>query len=330
MQHRLLPFPLALCLCASARAQCELQILPDPPADPAAALTALALSGERALLGIPYEKTDSGLGRVRVLERSGSSWSEVARLEAAGPVDVRAFGYSVALEADRALVGAANESQEGLTYHGAAYVFERAASGSTQVARLLPGELLEGSFFGHTVALEGDEAFVSAPLATLVQHQEGVAYVFSRSGAGWVQSQELRSPRLKASEHYGTALAVQGDTLFVGTNVLFDSSDLGRVYRYQRPLRRVRGPERRAGPGRGPRALGGRSPDGHGLASRARWAGRSAASSPIRCPRSATSAVARSRSRGARPSWESASTAVPRRAAARCWPGTSRAGAARC
>ena len=67
----------------------------------------VALSGDYALVGA-YKDDDNGSssGSAYVFVRSGSSWSQQAKLLASdGAADDR-FGYSVALSGDYALVGA--------------------------------------------------------------------------------------------------------------------------------------------------------------------------------------------------------------------------------
>ena len=75
--------------------------------------------------------------------RNGTSWTQQARLVANDAQDNDAFGFSVALKADTALVGA---PQNAVTFsgQGAAYVFTRNGTSWTQLPRLTHGTPARG------------------------------------------------------------------------------------------------------------------------------------------------------------------------------------------
>jgi hypothetical protein len=77
----------------------------------------VSLGADRALIGA--YANDSGRGAAYVFVRSDGSWSEEQRLVASDGVSSDAFGWSVSLAADRALVGAHYDDN----LRGAAYFF---------------------------------------------------------------------------------------------------------------------------------------------------------------------------------------------------------------
>ena len=99
----------------------------------------VAISGQRALIGAYADTTPSGTsaGSAYVVERQADgSWLQVAKLTANDGASNDFFGFSVALDGDRALIGAMSKSAAGSAV-GAAYVFERQPHGSwMQVAKL--------------------------------------------------------------------------------------------------------------------------------------------------------------------------------------------------
>lgn len=60
-----------------------------------------------------------------------------------------------------------------------------------------------------STGVDGDAADDSAPAA-------GAVYVFDRVGDGWVQTGYLKASNTDEDDHFGSALALQGDTLVVG------------------------------------------------------------------------------------------------------------------
>ncbi len=106
----------------------------------------VSLSGESALVGA-WGDDDGGdkTGSAYVFARSGGSWSEQAKLNAAAPVVNTGFGTSVALSGDLAMIGTDNP---GTTY---AYFFQRVGTTWTQHHLVSKASVR----FGYSVALDG-------------------------------------------------------------------------------------------------------------------------------------------------------------------------------
>lgn len=126
----------------------------EEPGDRLGESVALSADGNVALLG-----TWARGGLVRSFLRSGASWVEMP-----GPTPIAAvdegsgFGASIALSADgtRALVGAATEDNAFGFAAGAAYVFERSATGWTQIAHVVSSAGANWGGFGRSVAMSAD------------------------------------------------------------------------------------------------------------------------------------------------------------------------------
>jgi hypothetical protein len=72
--------------------------------------------------------------------------------------------------------------------------------------------------FGRSVAVDGDTAVIGAPAAPGTIPLTGAAYVFARSGNAWTQTAKLTAADGEAGDLFGTAVAIQGDTILVGAN----------------------------------------------------------------------------------------------------------------
>ena len=67
--------------------------------------TSVAISGDTAVVGVPYQDDYSGTGAAYVFVRSGGTWSQQAKLTASDGAAFDWFGCSVALSGDTAVVG---------------------------------------------------------------------------------------------------------------------------------------------------------------------------------------------------------------------------------
>lgn len=120
------------------------------------------------------------------------------------------FGSAVALDGDTALIAAPAAGQS-----GAAYVFVRSGGAWIEQAKLVGGSPDPIAFFGTSVAVSGDIAFVGAPGEDTVA---GAVYVFRRIGTLWSQVARLVAPDRRASDFFGSSLSIKDDTLLVGAN----------------------------------------------------------------------------------------------------------------
>jgi choice-of-anchor B domain-containing protein len=167
----------------------------------------LAADGDRLLVGA--SRTGGESGRVYVFERNGDTWTQTASMEASDDVFEDGFGVSVALSGDVAYVGAPGQNAGA----GAVYVFQRSASGSwAQQAKLAGNGITEGSFFGVSLAAEGNAAAIGAPGL-----QSGAIYVFEQNTSNqWNETARLSGTGAGPEDLLGYALAWEGNHLLAG------------------------------------------------------------------------------------------------------------------
>jgi hypothetical protein len=177
---------------------------------------AVALSGNTALVGAPYDNQSRGSAYLFV--RNGSTWTQRARLFAQDGAAQDYFGYAVALDGDTALVGAILGPGAANANQGAVYVFTRNGANWTQQARLNANETLEGAQFGAALALDGNTALVGAHEYTSTPSYAltGAVYVFVRNGTNWTQQARLLAGDADDGDAFGRALALEGDTALIG------------------------------------------------------------------------------------------------------------------
>lgn len=120
----------------------------------------VAIQGDTAFVGAP--SGDAGnLGAVYVYTRSGTTWTEVDKLSASDGVITDAFGYSLAVQGDTLVVGAAFAPLPNY-YTGAAYVFTWDGSSWVERKKITANAPIGSSQFGSRVALDGTTLLVRA------------------------------------------------------------------------------------------------------------------------------------------------------------------------
>lgn len=87
------------------------------------------------------------------------------------------------------------------------------AQGWGQTQKIVPDDRFIGQQFGGDVAIDGNYAVVGV----LVNNSARDAYVYENDVNGnWIQIQKLQSPNFNQFDHFGTAVAISGDYIFVG------------------------------------------------------------------------------------------------------------------
>nr|WP_315493195.1 FG-GAP repeat protein [uncultured Rhodoferax sp.] len=177
-----------------------------------------------------------------------STWSQQAYVKAPNVEANDEFGFNVAISGNTMVVGAIGEdsnqttitngstaSADNLTSRaGVAYVFVRSGSSWGQQAYLKAPNAEADDEFGTSVAISGDTIVVGANLEDSNQTtitngstasadnsatNAGAAYVFVRSGSSWSQQAYLKAPNAEADDHFGTSVAISGDSIVVGANL---------------------------------------------------------------------------------------------------------------
>ena len=190
-----------------------------------------AIDGDTVVIGSymdDYKGTDSG--SVYVFTRSGTSWSQQARLAAADGAASEHFGYSVAVLGDTALIGARRDGEKG-TSAGAAYVFARSGATWSQEAKLTAADGAANDYFGISVALAGGTAVIGSYFDDDKGSASGSAYVFTGSGAMWTQQAKLTAADGAATDCFGISVALSGGTAVIGSYMDDDKgTDSGSAY----------------------------------------------------------------------------------------------------
>ena len=197
----------------------------------------VSISGAHAIVGkTGDDDKGAGAGAAYVFVRSGSSWYQQRKITASNGGASDAFGGSVAIDGNYAIVGAIREDTRGVDA-GAAYTFYRYQGGTNnwgEQAKITASDGQAADYFGYSVDIDGDYAIVGAYKEDDKGTNAGSAYVFSRSGTSWTEQQKLLASDGEVDDWFGYSVSIDGDYAIVGAYAEDDKgSNAGAAYFFE-------------------------------------------------------------------------------------------------
>jgi hypothetical protein len=193
---------------------------------------AVALSGDRAIIGMPNDKAGSNedVGAASIYRRVDGTW-ELERKLANTSADAGAgFGIALAIDTDIVVVGAPRRDIDALTDAGAAYVYTRnAATGIWSLSTTLEAtDGAAGDLFGSSVAVFDTYLLVGARSDNIgLGANQGSVYVFRRQVNGsWTQEAKLTQADAMGSDNFGVSLAISAGASGVTAEIGVDRHDV--------------------------------------------------------------------------------------------------------
>jgi hypothetical protein len=149
-------------------------------------------------------------GGAYIFTRSGTTWTQQAKIQASDGRSMEYFGWSIAISGDgnTAIVGAFGANS--------AYIFTRSGTSWSEQQKIQAASDL----FGRSVSMsdDGNTAIVGAPYDDTGVTNAGSAYIFTRSGTTWTQQQKIQASDKQADDYFGTSVSISsdGNTAIVG------------------------------------------------------------------------------------------------------------------
>ena len=176
----------------------------------------------------------SGCGAAYVHVLSGGVWTQQAKLLPSDGTSFDRFGWHVDVNGDTAVVACI--FGDGLAaVSGTAYVYVRSGTVWSEQAKLVSSDGASSDWFGRALAISGDTIVVGAPQDDDSGSNSGAAYVYVRTGTVWTEQPKLVASDAAAGDNFGEAVAIDGDTLVVGSPYDDDlGSSSGSAYVFTR------------------------------------------------------------------------------------------------
>jgi hypothetical protein len=198
----------------------------------------VVLPGETLVVGAHGDSDHGGnTGSAYVFVRSGSTWTQQAKLVASDGMADDYFGWSVSVSGDTAVVGA--WGVDGSDSHsGSAYVFVRNGTSWSQQVKLVPsdGSADDVSLsYGSSVSVSGDTVLVGAYRDSDNGPVSGSVYVYLRAGTTWSEQAKLLASDGSQDDYFGQSVFLAGNTAVIGAYGDSDNgSASGSVYVFVR------------------------------------------------------------------------------------------------
>ena len=185
----------------------------------------VALDGNHLLIAETgnEDRVNQG-GAVHAFEYVDGQWQRVQIIYPSDPQFQQLFGWDVALEGDRAFIGAPRDDELGIQY-GAVYAFEWNAAEDEweEVQKILPDDNQFPAFFGSAIGLDGDRILIGSLVDDEAADNAGAAYIFELDNDRWVRRQKLLPPPVALpdsleSDTFAREVALEGDWALIGSS----------------------------------------------------------------------------------------------------------------
>ncbi len=176
----------------------------------------VAISGNYAIVGAYHSDIGAtNKGAAYIFERSGTDWTQIARLNDSGGGANDFFGYSVDIEGDYAVIGG-----YGVDSSGAAYVFYKDSvwtTGQPYQDKLSSTAGVNAVHFGWSVSISGNEVLVSDAYEVVAGNTDrGCAYIFLRIDTMWLQLARLIASDGAGGDRFGYSVSLDGNYAVIG------------------------------------------------------------------------------------------------------------------
>jgi hypothetical protein len=199
--------------------------------------TAVAVSGDTAFVasGVWSYNQASQMGAVYVFHRQGGAWTQTQKLRASDAANYSNFGSSLAFDGSTLLVASLNANVGDVLQEGAVYAFSLDGDTWQETQKFSASDGADNWAFGSAVALQGSTAVIGALNATVGGNtSQGKAYVFTKSGGVWSQTQVLMADDGSFNDRFGQSVAFDGSSILVGAPTLpYNPAHGGFVYTFE-------------------------------------------------------------------------------------------------
>ena len=169
---------------------------------------AMSSDGTYAVVGARYQNT---YGAAYVYIRSGTSWTQQAKLTASNAGAGDAFGWSVDISNDGTyiIVGAKDEDSTASS-SGSAYVFIRSGTSWSEQQKINGSGAIVNGYFGYSVSISSDGTYAAVGASSDNNMDYGAVHVFIRSGTTWSEQQKIVASDQATSDHLGISVSISG------------------------------------------------------------------------------------------------------------------------
>ena len=164
---------------------------------------------------------------------SGFEWCLEEKLLASDGLAGDYFGRSVDISGDKAIVGAPNSGNSGggaENGYGSIYIYTHNEN-SWEETKITASDGTVSDWFGWSVSMSNGNIIVGAPKYDGNGFMPGSVYVYTQSGANWVEEQKILAADGAGGDYFGWSIDISSDTVVIGARGDDDMGDFsGSAY----------------------------------------------------------------------------------------------------
>jgi cysteine-rich repeat protein len=180
----------------------------------------VAMEGDYLVVGAPGASagnTTTHAGATYVFKNTAGVWSEVDKLTASDADLSHNFGAQVVMEGTTIAIGNFLDTSR----TGSVYIFEQDVGFDTwtEDEKIVPADATTDDYFSTAMAIDGGRLVVSS------RHDDdnglsssGSVYVFEDIAGTWTQTAKIHANTPGASDNFGYAVSISGDSIAVTAN----------------------------------------------------------------------------------------------------------------
>jgi len=195
----------------------------------------VALSSDTAVIGAPFDSTRSfNAGSAYVYKHSNGAWSLQQKLQANDGAPGDQYGWSIALQGNTLLIGARFDDDRGFN-SGSIYAYTRIDNTWVERQKFSAPDGSVNDQYGFTISLDGDVAFIGAPLDDDNGFESGSVYIYHRIAGLWSVEKKFTAHDGEPGDQFGWSVALSASSALIGAR--FDDDEAfnsGSAYLYNR------------------------------------------------------------------------------------------------
>lgn len=176
----------------------------------------VSIDGTALIVGAPgKDNIIDNEGAAYIFRFQSGNWVQEQRITHMNPQVADRFGWDVAIDGDRAVIGAWGDDTVDNSA-GAGYVFHRAAGVWSQEDVLTADDGTSLAQLGRSVDIDGDRVILGAWQDDDAGFFTGAAYTYTRTGSNWIQEDKLIADDADAFRWFGVDVDLQGSLALIG------------------------------------------------------------------------------------------------------------------
>ena len=182
------------------------------------------ISGDYVIVGANTADYDQGnQGFSYIFHRVGNVWTQQAQFASDGLSTTNdAYGKSVSIDGDYAVVGAYYDQ-----YKGAIYIYHRVGDIWAYQSKVTSEDIAQFDQFGGEISIYGDQILVSA---SGDNNNAGAAYLFQRSGNTWIQQSKFVASEVSSNKNFGRDVSLSNNVALIGSYEVQGTTYFGAAY----------------------------------------------------------------------------------------------------